>query len=282
MLEKSDFISAKRANKLADKCRDADVAVFEDKQSGVVYLDPQYGGRKTDYYVNKSMPATEHPRNDMDVADTERRSMLLESLIAGKAWLDFGCGPGYQLRHDSHLSRRHLGIELNQTNLELLKQSGYQVSADFYEAKTFTAQVVSLFHVMEHLDDPQTILKELAEASDEQATLIIEVPHANDWLIHEGPEAFKAFTFWSEHIVLHTRASLKYTIEASGWQVKYIKGVQRYPVWNHLHWCSHHEPSGLSGATNDATSIALAHAYESYLAARDQSDTLIAIATKRV
>jgi SAM-dependent methyltransferase len=280
MLQQAGFINSEQTVKLAERCRDTDTAVYMDRQSGVIFLDPAFNGKSFDYYVDKAVPSSTTPRNDMDYVDTNRRSNLLRPLIAGKRWLDFGCGPGYQLRQDSHVASQHLGIELNNANRTALQEDGYQVSADIDTVFTFSADVISLFHVMEHLTDPQNTLEQLSAAATDCATLIIEVPHARDWLIQHGPDAFKTFTFWSEHLVLHTRQSLAYVLEKAGWQVQHISGVQRYPVWNHLQWCLHNKPTGVNATSHDASSKALHQAYEHFLAHRDQTDTLIAIAKR--
>ena len=58
---------------------------------------------------------------------------------------------------------------------------------------------IMLNHVLEHLYDPIDILKNIKKRMNEKTLLIIEVPHANDYLIKMNCEEFKKFTFWSEH-----------------------------------------------------------------------------------
>ncbi|WP_214000075.1 class I SAM-dependent methyltransferase [Arsukibacterium sp.] len=280
MLEQAGFITPEHSRKLADRCRDDNTAVYTDSQSGVIFLDPEFGGKSAEYYSDKAVPSSAAPRNDMDLLDTARRSQLLQPYIAGKRWLDFGCGPGYQLRRDSAVSSNHLAIELNKANRELLLNDGFRVTKDLNDINEFVPDVISLFHVMEHLTDPLAILTQLNAASASQSTLIVEVPHARDWLICHGPKAFQDFTFWSEHLVLHTRQTLSFVLQQAGWQIQHISAVQRYPVWNHLQWCLQHKPTGVNATSHDASSIALHQAYEHYLAARDQTDTLVAIAKR--
>lgn len=282
LMRQGGFISPEKAELLAPACRDEAVSVFQDSQSKVIYLDPDYPGKSDSYYSSKLVPSSAIPRNDMDLLDTQRRSVLLQPYIAGKRWLDFGCGPGYQLRHNYGCSKSHLGIELNASNREALSTDGFNVSERLIDAMAFKPQVVSLFHVLEHLPDPVQILQQLHKSADQQATLLVEVPHSRDWLIQHGPEAFKQFTFWSEHLILHTRASLQYVLERSGWQVEHVIAVQRYPVWNHLQWCLRQKPTGCTATPNDNAALALQQAYEQFLASRDQTDTLLAVATRRV
>ncbi|MBV2127875.1 class I SAM-dependent methyltransferase [Arsukibacterium indicum] len=282
LMRQGGFISSEKSLLLADSCRDEKISVFQDPNSKLIYLDPHYQGKAEDYYSKKVVPSSAIPRNDMDVIDTERRSALLKPFIAGKRWLDFGCGPGYQLREDSRLSAGHLGVELNSSNCEALSNDGYNVSSSLADVSAFRPQVVSMFHVMEHLADPANILQQLSSFATENATLLVEVPHAGDWLLQHGPAAFKSFTFWSEHLILHTRASLQYVLEQSGWHLQHIIAVQRYPVWNHLQWCLQQKPTGFTATPFDSAASALQLAYEQFLASRDQTDTLIAVATRRL
>ncbi len=89
------FITSQNAVLLSDKCRDASLAVFQDSESGIIYVDTYFQARDSEYYSCKEQPTNELPRNDMDIADTQRRSMLLKPFMANKLWLDFGCGAGF-------------------------------------------------------------------------------------------------------------------------------------------------------------------------------------------
>lgn len=279
-LTEARLISVDTAELFDEPCRDADIKVYRDTQSGVIYLDPAFIGKNLHYYDTKFTAGSAIPRNEMDELDTKRRSELLIPLISGKVWLDFGCGPGYQLRRNSNLCRQHLGIELNEMDRQSLSQDGFSVSDDLNAVSELRPDVISMFHVLEHLPDAKGILQQLHQLSPDHTQLIIEVPHARDWLIQHGPTEFRHFTFWSEHLVLHTRQSLQLLLAKSGWEVKQHIAVQRYPVWNHLHWLSQKKPSGFNATVSDPSAMALKQSYESYLASRDQTDTLLIFAHK--
>jgi hypothetical protein len=48
-------------------------------------------------------------------------------------------------------------------------------------------------------------------------------------------DSFKESTFWSEHLILHTKESLRKILEAVGFKNIKIEGLQRYPSANHLY-----------------------------------------------
>jgi SAM-dependent methyltransferase len=138
--------------------------------------------------------------------------------------------------------------------------------------------IVSLFHVFEHLSKPLEYLKKIKSTLKKSGKIIIEVPHANDALISLFDlKEFKDFTFWSEHLILHTRNSLELYLKAAGFTNIIISGFQRYPLANHLHWLSK-KKSGGHVTMAYLQSQNLNSAYADILNSIDKTDTLIAIA----
>jgi hypothetical protein len=109
--------------------------------------------------------------------------------------------------------------------------------------------------------------------------ILIEVPHANDFLLSTVCcDDFKQFTLWSQHMVLHTRETLRKTLEYVGLQDIQIEGVQRYPLSNHLNWLANGKPGGHKSPISILDSDALSEMYQNSLARIDATDTLVAIA----
>ena len=110
---------------------------------------------------------------------------------------------------------------------------------------------------------------------------MIEVPHAKDLLLSYVPcEKFKQFTLWSQHLILHTRESLRKTLEIIGLRDIQIEGVQRYPLSNHLYWLSKGKPGGHTSSLSMLDTNSLSEAYQNSLARIDATDTLVALAKK--
>ena len=195
--------------------------------------------------------------------------------------MDFGTGLGGILDLFKPISKSVSGIELQKEIRDHLKSLGYQMYGSILEIpNNIKFDIISLFHVFEHLSTPLEVLKQLRRKLNEKGKIIIEVPHANDALLSlYDIDEFKKFTFWSEHLILHTRGSLDTYLKKAGFKNIIIKSYQRYPLSNHLYWLSkkspggYHEYSFLSNPTID-------YAYEEVLKSIDKSDTLIAIAEK--
>lgn len=65
--------------------------------------------------------------------------------------------------------------------------------------------VITLFHVLEHLPDALETLNQLRERLKLGGCLIVEVPHAKVFLLQSVDiQEFRDFTFWSEHLIQGT------------------------------------------------------------------------------
>jgi 2-polyprenyl-3-methyl-5-hydroxy-6-metoxy-1,4-benzoquinol methylase len=213
--------------------------------------------------------------------DDSRRAKQFEVAIRNKKWLDFGTGAGGILDLLSHKALETWAIEPQTSVQEELNRCGYKVYADLDSLPDDYFDTITLFHVFEHLITPIEILQSIMTKLAKGGQIIIEVPHANDFLISFlGLESFKQFTFWSEHLILHTRQSLTNFMEQANIQDICVQGFQRYPLANHLHWLAQNKPGGHQH-WHHLCEINLDTAYANLLARLDQTDTLIAIGKKQ-
>ena len=261
---------------LADRTRDRDVRVLRDSRSAVVFIDDHYVGDEE--YISGEYRGPEDPVTLVDVVDRDRRVALLVEHCAGKSVLDFGCGRGLFLREIRDACATVQGVELQESYRAELAAEGIRCVPSLDQV-TSPVDTIVMFHVLEHLPDPLDTLRQCRERMDPSGLLVVEVPHARDLLLADmDVEAFRSFTLWSQHLVLHTRESLRLLLEAAGFRDVTIRGVQRYGLANHLHWLRHGEPSGHSSPYARLESPALRQAYEDSLNRVDATDTLVAFA----
>jgi 2-polyprenyl-3-methyl-5-hydroxy-6-metoxy-1,4-benzoquinol methylase len=133
-----------------------------------------------------------------------------------------------------------------------------------------------MFHVLEHIPYQVEILKEIKKKLKKNGKVIIEVPHANDFLLRL--KEFKKFTFWSEHLILHTENSLRKILEVSNFKKINIKYYQRYNFSNHLGWFINRMPGGHNHYKNISDSK-INKDYSDYLIRKKNTDTQIDIAS---
>lgn len=275
-LEKIGAITPGNVVQFSSHTRDREVPVFRDAQSGVIFIDDYYVG--DDEYLTGEYRGDSSVPNLEDLLDTERRVDSFRQFYVGRRVLDFGCGEGNFLRAIHASTSSAIGLEIQRSFNVALNKDGISC---FYEISDVPLRdTVFLFHVLEHLPDPLSVLAELRSSSDAcEGTLIVEVPHANDFLISQlQNRPFIDFTLWSQHLVLHTRDSLHRLLSSAGFVDIRITGVQRYGLANHLTWLSKGKPGGHKGPLALLETEDLSRAYQSALAAQDCTDTLVAIA----
>ena len=283
-LEKLGVTSKQTRELFNNRTRDIDnLNVWKDSISGVIYIDEFYTGNQT--YIDGSY------QNDKDLElktgkpdfekerDAQRRFKSNLKFVAGKRVGDFGCGSGDFLSLVKPYCENVLGIELQQNYVDLLNSNGITCTNDLANVENKSLDIIVSFHVIEHLPNPLNTLSELISKIVSGGQILIEVPHANDFLLSTVCcDEFKQFTLWSQHMVLHTRETLRKTLEYVGLQDIQIEGVQRYPLSNHLNWLINGEPGGHKSPISIIDSDALSEVYQNSLARIDATDTLVAIA----
>ena len=196
--------------------------------------------------------------------------------------LDFGCGMGDFVRLTQEISKKSIGLELNNEVREYNNNNGITCIKSLAELNDDKFDLITLNHVFEHLNDPINILVELQKYLKDDGVIIIEVPHARDFLLETfNLKSFKNFIFWSDHLILHTKESLEKFAMKSGLYAKSIKGFQRYPISNHYNWLLNGQPSGHEIFHNLNNDEFHKH-YEKFLDSIDQNDTLIGYFGKKI
>ena len=283
-LEKLGLTSKESRVLFNERTRDIEnLKVWKDSITGVIYIDDFYTGDGT--YVDGSYREDEgislkagKPDFERN-ADAKRRFKSNLKFVAGKRIADFGCGSGDFLKLVQPYCDDVIGIELQQNYVDELNSFGISCSNSVDSIANKSLDTIVSFHVLEHLPNPLEVLSKLMEKVVSGGHILIEVPHANDYLLSFlACEEFKQFTLWSQHLVLHTRESLCKTLEHVGLENIQIEGVQRYPLSNHLNWLARGKPGGHKSIMAALDSDALSNAYENSLARINATDTLVAVA----
>ncbi|OGJ16579.1 MAG: hypothetical protein A2632_00770 [Candidatus Pacebacteria bacterium RIFCSPHIGHO2_01_FULL_46_16] len=212
--------------------------------------------------------------------DDSRRAKDFLDIIQNKKYLDVGTGNGGILDLLGDEAALAEAVEPQDVVRKTLHELGYTVYPRLQAVPTDTYDVLSMFHVLEHILEPILLLKEAYSALKKHGTIIVEVPHACDALIDLYKlDEFKKFTFWSEHLLLHTETTLTTFLEAAGFSNIEIIYQQRYPLSNHLYWLRHKKPGG-QDIWNCINTPQLNDAYQQRLKELQLTDTIIALAQK--
>jgi 2-polyprenyl-3-methyl-5-hydroxy-6-metoxy-1,4-benzoquinol methylase len=272
------LINLKNCSVISKTTRDKKIKVLQDKKSGIIFLEKFVRDKKY-YQLDRKMSQKDIARyTNLLKNDDKRRFNQFKNALKSKRILDFRCEFGGFLKNITNSKKLH-GLEINKNCIKFLKKKGINV-IDNLENNKLKFDVITMFHVLEHLPNQINILKKLRQNLDNNGKIIIEVPSASDLLISfKNLKSFKKFTFWSEHIILHTRDSLKKFLKAAGFKNIRVINFQRYDLNNHLGWFLNNSPGGHL-IFKDVFDEELNATYSDFLVRKNKTDTLIAIACK--
>ena len=257
--------------------------VLKDKLSGIIFIDG---------YVPDVSTYTKGMYRDVNINffgsrdyeilnDLNRRLNDYNQYYIGKDVLEFGCGEGSFLKAINDKVKSCVGIELQEDYINHLNDIDIRCSDDLEAINDETLDSIFCLHTLEHLENPIKVLKEFRKKLRPGGHAIVEVPHANDFLLKDlNCLEFKDFTLWSQHLILHTRKSLEVFFKEAGFTNILIQGKQRYKLSNHLNWLRNGSPGGHKKSISSIDTPSLTQAYESALQMVDRTDTLIAIISK--
>ena len=257
--------------------RDApELQILECTNCGLVTLS-SHDHIRPGHYEESGMYAGEPPsiENVLRSAeqDDQRRFDMLKPILINRRVLDFGCGAGGFLRRAQSVAAEAAGVEPERRLHDYLGSSiriypNIEAAGEGYD-------LITAFHVVEHLPDPRAVLRSLSSLLTDRGRLIVEVPSSEDALLTlYDCHAFQRFTYWSQHLYLFNPETLRHLGVQAGLRVVSTQQFQRYPLSNHLYWLS----KGQHGGHQEwlfLNSQALSEAYAAALAAVGKSDTLI-------
>jgi len=291
-LIKLKLISQSNIKVISNKTRDKKIKVLKDSVSKIIFLEKYvtnrkyYSDLKHNKFIRKNIQLkkishikTMHETlRSPKINDDIRRSIQFMRILKNKDILDFGCEWGGFLNNIKNYKSLN-GIELNRECIDFIQNNLKKINIT-NEINNFNKKfdIITMFHVLEHIPNQIDTLKELKSKLKYNGKLIIEIPHAEDFLILQDElKEFKDFTFWSEHLILHTYNSLKKVLSKSGFKNIKIQYYQRYNFSNHLGWFLNRKPGG-HNIYEKKISKKLNQQYNENLIKLKQTDTLIAIA----
>ncbi len=256
------------------------VKVFRDKKTNIFFLEKYLVSNN--YYSNDRIMNKDKIKKYLKMLsfDDKRRYNQFKKHLSNKSILDFGCEFGGFLNLIKNFKKK-FGVELNKNCINYInKNSKNIVVTNNIKNIDNKFDVITLFHVLEHLPNQVDILIELKDKLKKGGKIILEVPSANDILLSiDELHSFKSFTFWHEHLILHTIQSLKKILLKAGFKEIKIIEYQRYDLSNHLGWFLKRKPGGHVYFKN-LVDIKSKLNYENYLVKNHKTDTLIATARK--
>lgn len=230
---------------------------------------------KSEMYEERVDTRTEYKKVLAHAAEDDlRRAEQWKKELRGKVVLDFGAGAGGFLLNAKKVAKEIYGVELDSIRRFYTKQVKTLASIDGFGKKF---DVITLFHVVEHIPDPVSLLKHLKKFLKPNGKIIIEVPNDRDALLsYYNLESFRNFTYWSFHLYSFNKTTLKKVAQKAGYQRVNVGFYQRYPLANHIGWLKDGTPGGHTRYTA-LNAEPLKTQYAKALSAIDGNDTLVAV-----
>jgi 2-polyprenyl-3-methyl-5-hydroxy-6-metoxy-1,4-benzoquinol methylase len=152
-------------------------------------------------------------------------SVQLYLTPAQRRAIDVGCGTGYLLSELKKSGFDGLGIDFN-PDLVRFARAHFHVNAEVTRVEDLMAlnsrfDLALLIHVLEHVEDPVGLLKNIRQLLDPGGILFIDLPNLTRFAINRSIR--KGGFFWGEypphHLTFWSRASLSKALEAAGYSV---------------------------------------------------------------
>jgi len=222
-----------------------DINVFRCKKCGLVFLSDNSHITDTFYAegcMSKDINLQDWINNTK--ADDNRRFLMLKKDIKNKVLTDFGCGNAGFLNLTKNHCKKVYGLELQKDFSEYFKKCSLEVFNDISQLPE-KSDVITMFHVLEHIKNPVTLLKNLQPYLNDNGKIIIEVPNSNDALIRlYNSKRFQDFVYWSCHLFIFNEQTLKQIAKNAGYKITKFRHIQRYSLMNHLYWIFNNKPGG--------------------------------------
>lgn len=140
------------------------------------------------------------------------------------ALLDFGAGTGDFLQVAKNKGWRVCGVEPNEQARRLAKQKGVDLFPSLTEFKSEQFDVITLWHVLEHIPNLEECLEQLQVLLKPGGVLVIAVPNYKSW------DAKKYKEFWAaydvpRHLWHFDREAMKDLLPKS------FKQIKTKPMW---------------------------------------------------
>lgn len=245
---------------------------------GMVYLNPVMTDKEySNFYTNdgqkkfveKNLDETAVQYEAKISKDDKRRAELIREYIKdGSRVLDVGTGySGFVGLVDGAR-----GIDVSEPRVKMAQQRGMDVSLCNIFDWEDEMDIITLFHVLEHITEPAPFVKQIHKLLGDEGKFIIEVPSVNDLLVRN--EAYRKFYFQNAHCSYFSYDTLEDLLWSCGFKIEREIKIQRYMLNNHLHWWLKRGP-GKFKVPN-----ILNRWYSSILKKRNLHDTLLLICTK--
>lgn len=190
------------------------------------------GAYRSDYYTkaNKVLLANERTIDyRLDAVARPKVRFAVDHLTTErKTWLDVGCGVGEILGAVREHGFKTLGLETNAMEADYARRKfGLEIREEYVSNETLPRYkglygVISMFSVLEHVLDPDAILRTIAQAQDVGDNIVIETPHypsISSYSQMVFPDHVNRMMHPPLHLFLFSMKALELMLKRSGYRI---------------------------------------------------------------
>lgn len=180
--------------------------------------------------------------------DTDRHVRLINEVSDDKncSILDIGSGYGFfpNALYD-HGYKNISGVEISSERRHLAMKHGcvniLDVDVNKPDKEIGRFDIVTLFHVLEHMADPILFLQNVRKLVNKKGFLICEVPNVSEMLLDNCKE-YNDFYWIRAHLNYFSDKTLLNCLNQAGYQDVQIRFEQRYGLLNLGNWLTTGKP----------------------------------------
>lgn len=260
---------------------DPAIEVFTDSDGAFAVLHPKPTVDYAQYRSRQDKLNLATYKKSFDVM-SRRFAKIADLFPTSGVAIDIGAADGAFLAKlaDERPSLRLIAVEPDRETLrarEALHLQGNYDSLDAAHVAGVKADIATMFHVFEHIDDPKPFIEQVRLVLTRAGKIVIEVPSLDDPLLSlYRSKPYEAFYFQRQHPFVYSRRSLERVLSACGLRVLETRPYQRYGLENHLNWLINGKPGGDPSLATMFSSIDAE--YRASLEKSGLTDTVFAIA----
>lgn len=207
-----------------------DERILKCSECGVAFPSPDLAGGETGNYYSEAAHYNESTVRDYQIRafseGAKKRLKYIRKHIKpydGKNLLDVGAHAGFFVKEAGISGFNAVGVEPNKHLAEYAKERGIILINSYFEDfkpnKTFN--VITIFHVLDHINNPVDILQKAKEILSPHGYIVIEVPNIDSY------SAKRDGIFWKfiniEHNFYYSEQSLRKLLNGLGFEIVKIK-----------------------------------------------------------
>jgi len=162
--------------------------------------------------------------------------------------VDVGCGAGSFLDLVKGYCRTTIGIEPTPTLRAAAEKKGHRTfpyCADVPDAWVGCADVAVAFSLVEHVEDPLELLRDIRRLLKPGGRLLMSTPNRRDWLLEILPTEYAAFFYRIVHLWYFEAESVGWLLRTAGFSDVAISYHHRFDLSNAILWLRDKRPTGV-------------------------------------